>query len=378
MYFQYVVNVEAEEPIMLLNRHIGYDETDGPGIDGSSFQSELLALDTMGKKRIQVWINSPGGSVIDGMSIYNAILKSKTKVDTYCAGICASIAGVIFQAGRNRIMSDYGLLMYHNPYNPDGTRDEGLNKIKDSLVAMIAGRCSKSEDEIRAMMDKTTWINAGEAVASGLADRIESSTEYNRKRMVQSADLFSPEDAKGYWKVSNEVLNKLIDNNKPHKMLKVANKLGLQPEASEEAILNAVTEVQNKLAAAEAKNKENEDKLLELEIAAENKQKELDALNAQIAEAKNKAEAAEAAAKKVAAENMVKDFAKAGRIKNEEAVITKWVNLAIEDIDGTKAMIEELPINSAAPKIEDLPEPGVKAYNMSAMMFEINQRTKAK
>lgn len=378
MYFQYVVNVEAEEPIMLLNRHIGYDETDGMGIDGSSFQSELLALDTMGKKRIQVWINSPGGSVIDGMSIYNAILKSKTKVDTYCAGICASIAGVIFQAGRNRIMSDYGLLMYHNPYNPDGTKDAGLDKIKDSLVAMIAGRCSKGEDEIRTMMDKTTWINAGEAVASGLADRIESSTEYNRKRMVQSADLFSPEDAKGYWKVSNEVLNKLIDNNKPHKMLKVANKLGLQPEASEEAILNAVTEVQNKLTAAVAKNKENEDKVLELEIAAENKQKELDALNAQIAEAKNKAEATEAAAKKVAAENMVKEFAKAGRIKNEEAVITKWVNLAIEDLDGTKAMIEELPINRNAPKTEDLPEPGVKAYNMSAIMYEIKQKTAPK
>jgi ATP-dependent protease ClpP protease subunit len=54
---------------------------------GDLFQAELLALDQMEKKRIQVWINSPGGSVMDGYNMYNAMLKTKTKVDTYCVGI---------------------------------------------------------------------------------------------------------------------------------------------------------------------------------------------------------------------------------------------------------------------------------------------------
>ncbi len=90
--FIYTIDVESDEPIMLINKHIGNDDQLGQGIDGSIFQAELLRLDTMGKKRIQVWISSEGGIVMDGYKIYNAILKSKTKVDTYNVGICASIA----------------------------------------------------------------------------------------------------------------------------------------------------------------------------------------------------------------------------------------------------------------------------------------------
>jgi ATP-dependent protease ClpP protease subunit len=102
-YFMYTVNVDSDEPIMLINKHIGYDEADGYGIMGDLFQAELLALDQMEKKRIQVWINSPGGSVMDGYNMYTAMLKTKTKVDTYCVGICASMAAVLFQAGRKRV-----------------------------------------------------------------------------------------------------------------------------------------------------------------------------------------------------------------------------------------------------------------------------------
>ncbi len=102
MKFLYTVDPSADEPIILVNKWIGKDEIDGEGIMGDQFQAELLALDSMGKKRIQVWINSPGGIVTDGYSMYNAVIKSNTKVDTYCVGIAASIAGVLFQAGRKR------------------------------------------------------------------------------------------------------------------------------------------------------------------------------------------------------------------------------------------------------------------------------------
>src|SRR4051794_5419098 len=96
-FWLYTVDPAADEPIMLIDKHIGFDEVEGSGIMGDIFQKELLALDGMGKSRIQVWINSPGGLVSDGYNIYNAILKSQTKVDTYCTGMAASIAGVIFQ-----------------------------------------------------------------------------------------------------------------------------------------------------------------------------------------------------------------------------------------------------------------------------------------
>ena len=371
MEFRYTVDVNSDEPVMLINKHIGFDSEDGYGIDGSSFQSELLALDTMGKKRIQVWINSPGGSVLEGMSIYDAILKSNTKVDTYCAGICASIAAVIFRAGRNRVMSDYGLLMYHNPYNQDGTKDEGLDKIKGSLVSMISGRCGKEEAEISAMMDKTTWITATEAKNSGLCDSVEMSSDYNKKRMVQQG-----QDMRAYWKESNVVLNNLF--NKNSKMIKVANKLGLNPEASEEVILNAVTEVQNKLASAEAKNKENEDKILELEIAHENKAKELEDVQNELAELKKASAEAEEKAVEEKATEMVQNFAKVGRIKNDAETIQKWVNKAKEDFDGVKALIEELPLNKKATNIEVDDNKEVRPYNMAAAMHEINLKTNLK
>ena len=61
----YCIDPSADEPILLINKHIGSDEKDGIGIDGATFQQELLFLDSLGKKRIQVWINSMGGTVMD-------------------------------------------------------------------------------------------------------------------------------------------------------------------------------------------------------------------------------------------------------------------------------------------------------------------------
>ena len=69
MKLLYTQDSTADEPIMLINKHIGYSEKDGQGVDGSLFQEELLYLDSLGKKAIQVWINSPGGSVVDGYNI---------------------------------------------------------------------------------------------------------------------------------------------------------------------------------------------------------------------------------------------------------------------------------------------------------------------
>ena len=198
-YFFYTVDPNADEPIMLIDKHIGFDEADGFGIMGDAFQKELLALDAMDKKRIQVWINSPGGVVSDGYNIYNAILKSNTKVDTYCIGMAASIAGVIFQAGRNRIMVDYGWLMYHNPSG--GSDMKGMEAITDSLAKMVSVRSSKTEDEVKAIMRKTTYIDAEEALAHGLCDKIESSSEQNKKRTVPVAN-----DVKAFYRESSQIL----------------------------------------------------------------------------------------------------------------------------------------------------------------------------
>jgi len=335
----YCVDPSVDEPIMLINKHIGFDEKEGQGIDGSLFQQELLALDSMGKKRIQVWINSPGGIVMDGYNIYNAILKSKTKVDTYNVGIAASIAAVIFQAGRNRIMADYSLLMYHNPYGGEG--GEELEKMKKSLATMIAQRTGKTEAEVLVIMAKTTWITAGEAFNSGFCDTIETSSEHNKRRVTN--------DAKAMWTESNKVLNSLFTKNKI-KMTKVTNKLGLLDEANEDAIIASIVSIENKKAEAEDKLSKMEDKMKKMEA-------EMDEYKAKYAEAKKKAEDADEAKNKAEmeaedtkAKNMIEGFVAQGRIKAE--AVNQWVatSKAI-GFDEAKNMIEGLPMHKKAASI---------------------------
>jgi ATP-dependent protease ClpP protease subunit len=326
MQLKYTIDISAEEPIMMLDSHIGFDSDKGEGIDGAEFAKELLYLDSLQKKRIQVRINSIGGSVIDGMSIYNAILKANAKVDTYNIGIAASIAGVIFQAGRNRIMADYALLMVHNPSNGD---KKSLAKIKESLLVMLSRKTGKNEKELSKLMDVTSWFSASESIAAGLADKIEISKD-NKPKIVSS-------DVKAAWLEATEIINSY----KPktiNKMENIINKLGLAADATEETILAAISEMENKMsefekvkkAHDEAKAKCNElaDKLKELKKAKDESDEEAE--NAKKMEAKNKAE------------ELVNDALKAGKFSNEFA--GHWTNLALENFDAASEMIKGLSV----------------------------------
>jgi ATP-dependent Clp endopeptidase proteolytic subunit ClpP len=241
--FKYVVDASADEPIMLLNKHVGFDTDDGMGIDGAEFQSELLRLDTMGKKRIQIWINSPGGVIVDGFAIYNAILKTKTKVDTYNVGIAASIAAVIFQAGRKRLMADYAILMYHNALGGDESQ---LGIFNAAITSMIQ-RSGMSREQIVKMMSAETFLNANEALKEGLVDEIEASVNFNRKAFS------SQNTVKEIQAVCNTALKSKIKKNS--RMKKVFNTLNLIEDANEESVLAAITAIENRATLAEAQNK---------------------------------------------------------------------------------------------------------------------------
>lgn len=356
MEFQYVVNIDSDEPIMLINKHIGFDDEDGMGVDGSLFQQELLQLDTMGKKRIQVWINSVGGLVMDGYNIANAILKSKTPVDTHCMGMAASIAGVIFQCGRKRYMADYGILMYHNPYSGDKSSSPLLDTMKESLNKIISSKSGMDASAVQRMMDRTSYIGASEAKQMGLCDEVENTVKLNTKYYPKASG-----DNKVFWKEANKVLNKHFNHKNNTVMLKVTNKLKLQDEASEDAILAAIEAVENRATEAEkelatVQNKSAEDlaamkkeldeqkaKFIELET---NYNKATEELKAQ-EEAKNKAEME---AKTQKATNMITEAVKIGKIKNDATVIAEWVSDAVENFDKTKSRIDGMAINKAAVK----------------------------
>jgi len=358
----YCIDPSADEPILLINKHIGYDADEGQGIDGAIFQAELLQLDAMGKKRIQVWINSVGGLVMDGYDIYTSILKSKTPVDTYAVGGVASIAAVIFQAGRKRIMTDYAWLMYHNPFGSDNK--SLIETMRKSIVTMIEQRCGMSEAQVTDMLNRTSYIPAAEALTLKLCDTIDESKFENSKYLRKITDTAN------FHKECNNVLNSILNNQNTNAMKLVTNRLKLNDAATEENMVKAIDAIEDN---AKARERELSEELEKVQNKAKADESEMDKLKAKMKKleedkAKNDAELedckskidayekdklkAEDEAKADKAKNMVEDFAKIGRIKNEETVKLQWVNLAKNDFDGVKAMIEALPLNKKAEDIK--------------------------
>ena len=329
----YCIDENIDEPIMLINTHVGFDEVDGMGIDGALFQKELLYLDTLGKKRIQIWINSIGGVVMDGYSIASAILKTNTPVDTFNVGICASIAGVIFMCGRNRVAMDYSLLMMHKPSG--GTDTKVLDLMQESLTTMLTAKSGLTNESVSKLMDATTWINANECLTMGFATEIENTAKAETITATNYADIFAQAN-----KITNKIL-KLTINKKS--MLKVTNKLGLNAEANEESIVDAIDQMKN------GALEEKQALMLEIEqlsIAMEALKEKYEELMGQMESEKEASEIEDAT-------EMISNFAKLGRIKNDDENVKMWVNLAKTDLEGTKTIIENLPLNVIANKIEE-------------------------
>lgn len=331
----YCIDENIDEPIMLINTHIGFDDVDGMGIDGALFQKELLYLDTLGKKRIQIWINSIGGVVMDGYSIASAILKTKTPVDTFNVGICASIAGVIFMCGRNRVAMDYSLLMIHKPSG--GNDAKMLEIMQESLVTMLCAKSGLTSEQVSTLMDATSWINSDECLKMGFATEIEKTSNDETITATDYADIFAQAN-----KITNKILKSTINTKKS--MLKVTNKLGLTDDANEDSILNAIEKIVN---SSNAEAEQMKKTISEMEDELKSLKEKYDAMIIEV-------ETEKEASKEKEATDMINGFAKVGRIKNDDENVKMWVNLAKADFDGTKAIIENLPLNVIANKIEDV------------------------
>lgn len=335
----YCDNPEVEEPIMLINREIGGDGDIFNFINGALFQEELLQLDNMGKKRIQIWINSVGGSVIDGYSIVSAIMKSKTPVDTYNVGIAASTAGWIWASGRKRFISDYAKTMMHPVQNTEDYKSQ--TAIMDSIITILQSKSNKTKDEISAMVNATTWLSADECLACGLATEIETSRDMNRKNLPNTNAILA---------YANTLLTEKFNSKNPIKMTKVTNKLGLVDSANEDAILASIVAIENKAETAIKELALAKNELVEANAKVEELTAAVEAAKAKEAEAEAEAKAKEEAAKLVEIENSIKAFVTEGRIKAES--VNSWKETANSiGLDKVKAMISELPLNKVAVKL---------------------------
>ena len=156
-----------------------YDEIGAFGIPAKAFLDELKALGPVAELTLR--INSPGGSVFDGVAIYNALKRHQARVTVWIDGIAASIASMIAMAGDEVVMPENAMLVLHDPSglvvgtaaDMRATAD-ALDKMAAAMVAAYRDKSGAGDAEIEALMAAETWLSAEEAVELGFADRVEA------------------------------------------------------------------------------------------------------------------------------------------------------------------------------------------------------------
>ena len=134
--------------------------------------------------KINVYINSYGGEVAEGLAIYNQLKRHKAKVKTVCDGFACSAASVIFMAGDERVMSTASLLMIHNAWshvsgNANELRKQAddLDKITQASINAYMQEVNITGEELKQMLDDETWITPQEAIEKGFITAIVNEKE---------------------------------------------------------------------------------------------------------------------------------------------------------------------------------------------------------
>ncbi|WP_265632071.1 head maturation protease, ClpP-related [Enterococcus hirae] len=158
-----------------------WDDTD---TTAASFQKDLKELGEV--SQINLHINSPGGSVFEGIAIGNMLRQHKARVVAHVDALAASIASVIVASCDEVIMPENSMLMIHNPWtismgNAKELRKQAddLDKIAESSVVTYLAKAGEklTEEKIKQIMDEETWMSAQEAYNYGLCDVVESANQ---------------------------------------------------------------------------------------------------------------------------------------------------------------------------------------------------------
>lgn len=192
---------------------------------------------------LNVHINSPGGSVYDGVAIFNMLRQHKASVTVHIDGLAASIASVIAMSGDKVVMPSNSMMMIHNAMsvsmgNANDMRKmaDDLEKINESVInSYIAKNPELDKEYLKALMDDETWLTASEAYELGLVDVIDEPVaavalidkeQVNRfknvpkmlKEMVETPkDTNENTDKESYEELKNKYdeLLKQVNNEKP-------------------------------------------------------------------------------------------------------------------------------------------------------------------
>lgn len=153
------------------------------GVDAATFVRELRDVDA---KQLNVHINSVGGSVYDGLAIFQALRNHKARIVTYVDALAASAASLIAMAGDHRVSAPYAETMVHKAWglcvgNDDDmeTARADLARVSRNMATVYANRSTSDATvgEWLDVMKAETWYSAADAVEAGLMHEVQEDAE---------------------------------------------------------------------------------------------------------------------------------------------------------------------------------------------------------
>lgn len=166
----------------LMMDRIIFMSTDVNDYTATVVQGQLLYLDSVDPgKDVSIYLNSPGGSVIAGLGLYDTMQHIKSDVSTICIGMAASMAAVLLVAGAKgkRFALPHSRVMIHQPMGGAQGQASDIEitareilKYKAELYQIIADHSGQSVDKIRDDADRDYWMTATEAKDYGMIDNI--------------------------------------------------------------------------------------------------------------------------------------------------------------------------------------------------------------
>lgn len=306
---------------ILLYGYIGSDK-----VNADAFVKELKQLETQ-YQTINLRINSGGGSIFEGLAIFNAIGQSSCAIDAYIDGLCASMASVLILRCRKIYMSKVAMLMTHRPSgaamgNPDQLRSTAdmLEGLEETVCSIYAERTGLSIEDVKKKFMGTSdnWLTADDALECKLIDGIYDAP---KAAALPPATMRAEQDLVNYFTNSFNHL----DMKQFTLSANLMATLGLTADSDQSAAEAVIATMAAKAAKVET-------------------------LNADLTTAKETIQSFEANAVNAKAEKLVDDAIAARKIVAGDR--EKFLRLAKADFEGTESLVNDLkPYMSIADQI---------------------------
>lgn len=165
------------------------------GITAADFSADLREIEAA---TINLHINSPGGSVFDGLAIYSALVKHGAQIIVHIEGWAASISSVISMAGDEIRIGESAQIMIHSPWSvvigsAADMRKEAdvLDAIEDGIIDIYAARTGGDRNKLADQVKAETWFKGQDAIDAGFADTLVKNKSKAKAAASLKSDFFA-------------------------------------------------------------------------------------------------------------------------------------------------------------------------------------------